>query len=74
MTDSCGLRQPTKDPIVEQVIDKYRSRSQKGIEKYGTTLADNKLTQEEWLNHLQEELMDAVVYLERLKHDSQNNI
>lgn len=68
MTDSCGLRQ-VNDPIVEQVIDKFRTRSQEGIKKYGTTLADNNLTQEEWLNHLQEELMDAVVYLEKIKND-----
>lgn len=56
-----------KDPIVEQVITKYRKRSQLGIKKYGTTLAENELTQEQWLTHLQEELMDAVVYLEKIK-------
>lgn len=67
--DFNGFSFDKKDPIVEQVIDKFRSRSQEGIKKYGTTLADNKLTQEEWLNHLQEELMDAVVYLERLKQE-----
>ena len=72
MSDSCGLRQPIKDPIVEQVIDKFRSRSQDGIKKYGTTLADNQLTHEEWLNHLQEELMDAVVYLEKIKSELSN--
>ena len=57
------------DPIVEQVIDKFRVRSSLGIEKYGTTLADNALSQEQWLTHLQEELMDAVVYLEKIKSE-----
>ena len=57
------------DPIVEQVITKYRKRSQLGIKKYGTTLAENELTQEQWLTHLQEELMDAVLYLEKLKNE-----
>jgi hypothetical protein len=58
-----------RDKIVEQVIDKFRVRSKQGIEKYGITLADNNLSQEEWLTHLQEELMDAVVYLEKIKSE-----
>lgn len=58
------------DPIVEQVITKYRKRSQLGIKKYGTTLAENDLSHDEWLTHLQEELMDAVVYLEKIKQNS----
>ena len=56
-----------KDKIVEQVIDKFRVRSKQGIEKYGTTLADNNLTLDEWLTHAQEEAMDFVVYLEKIK-------
>lgn len=61
------------DKIVEQVIDKFRVRSKQGIEKYGTTLADNNLSQEEWLTHLQEEMMDAVVYLEKIKSELSTN-
>ena len=56
-----------KDTIVESVINKYRERSEKGIETYGTTLDRNDLSRLEWLNHLQEELMDAVNYIEKLK-------
>ena len=56
-----------KDSIVESVINKYRERSKKGIETYGTTLDRNDLSRLEWLNHLQEELMDAVNYIEKLK-------
>lgn len=55
------------DKVVENVIDKFRERSEKGIKKYGTTLADNNLTEKEWLNHAQEEAMDFVVYLEKIK-------
>lgn len=55
------------DKIVERVIGLFRSRSKRGIEKYGTTLEDNKLTSEEWLTHLQEELMDATLYIEKIK-------
>ena len=62
-----------KDEIVEQVIEKFQERSNKGIEKYGTTLADNDLPLDEWLNHAQEEAMDFVVYLEKAKTFVKNN-
>lgn len=55
------------DKIVERVIGLFNSRSKRGIEKYGTTLEDNELTLEEWLTHLQEELMDATLYIEKIK-------
>jgi tRNA A37 threonylcarbamoyladenosine biosynthesis protein TsaE len=57
------------DKIVEDVIAKYRQRSEVGIAKYGTTLDENKATLIEWLTHLQEELMDATLYIEKLKSD-----
>ena len=56
-----------KDSIVESVINKFKERSNKGIETYGTTLDRNDLSRLDWLNHLQEELMDAVNYIEKLK-------
>jgi len=55
------------DKIVEKVIGLFRSRSKRGIEKYGTTLEDSDLTLEEWLQHLQEEVMDAALYIEKIK-------
>ena len=55
------------DPIVKQVTDKFKSRSEVGIKKYGTTLEDNNT--DDFLNHLQEELMDAVLYIEKLKSE-----
>ena len=57
------------DKIVEDVIAKYRQRSEVGITKYGTTLVENKATLIEWLTHLQEELMDATLYIEKLKSE-----
>jgi hypothetical protein len=53
-----------KDKIVERVIDKYADRSYVGITKYGTTLEDN--NKDNYLKHLQEELMDATLYLEKI--------
>jgi hypothetical protein len=58
-----------EDPIVKQVIEKFSTRSSVGIHKYGTTLNENKATLVEWLTHLQEELMDATLYIQKLKSD-----
>jgi hypothetical protein len=52
------------DIIVEQIVDKYYERSQTGITKYGTTLEGN--NKDNYLIHLQEELMDATLYIEKL--------
>lgn len=56
-----------KDKYVQQVKKKFEERSQTGIEKYNTTLERTDLDFLAWVNHLQEELMDATLYLERLK-------
>lgn len=58
---------PVKDTIVESVIDQFKDRSNVGIRKYGTTLDRDDLSTLEWLNHLQQELMDATLYIEKLK-------
>ncbi len=58
-----------KDNIVKSVIDKYKQRSEVGIKKYNKTLERKDLNTIDWLNHLQEELMDATLYIERLKEE-----
>ena len=60
-------QRPIKDFIVESVIDQFKDRSNVGIKKYGVTLDRNDLTMLEWLIHLQQELMDATLYIEKLK-------
>ena len=55
------------DSIVEGVIDQFKTRAEQGKAKYGTTMDRNDLTPIEWIQHLQEELMDAVVYIEKIK-------
>lgn len=57
------------DANVEAVITKHRHRAEKGLAKYGVTTERADATTHDWLNHLQEELMDAAVYVERLKHE-----
>lgn len=58
---------PKKDKYVQSVKEKFEERSQTGIRKYNTTLEREDLNFLDWVNHLQEELMDATLYLERLK-------
>jgi hypothetical protein len=57
------------DTIVEDVINKFRKRSEAGMLKYNTTLDRTDLSTLDWLTHLQEELMDAILYVERLKKE-----
>jgi len=56
--------QKESDQVVLSVIDKYTKRSEVGIAKYGTTLQTN--NKDNFLKHLQEELMDATLYIEKL--------
>ena len=63
------MEQQIQDPIVLKVLAKYYERSQLGIQKYGRTLDRDDLNLTDWLNHLQEELMDATLYIERLKSE-----
>jgi hypothetical protein len=61
-----------KDQIVQQVVEKYTERSNTGYNKYGTTLQDN--NKDNYLKHLQEELMDATLYIEKLMTQHQEII
>lgn len=57
-----------KDKIVEDVVKRFNERSKVGIEKYNTTLYNSPDGFYTFLNHLQEELMDATLYIEKLKN------
>lgn len=56
-----------RDPVVARVVQKFVSRSDVGFKKYGVTLDDDPSNMVVWMNHLQEELMDAVLYLQKAK-------
>jgi hypothetical protein len=62
-----------RDSVVEQVVDNFNERSRVGIEKYGTTLDRDDLSLVQWLTHLQEELMDATLYIQKLKNELEQN-
>jgi hypothetical protein len=55
------------DSIVAAVIKKFSDRSEVGIKKYGVTLDRTDLKTADWIQHTQEELMDGILYLEKLK-------
>ena len=56
-----------RDKVIERVINKIKVRSDVGYKKYGVTLHDDNQSLETWLTHIQEELMDAVNYIEKAK-------
>ena len=61
-----------RDPVVQSVVNKFVDRSDVGFAKYGKTMRDDNSDVFTWLNHLQEELMDATLYLQRLKEEITN--
>jgi hypothetical protein len=63
------MKQQIEDKIVLRVLARFNERSKLGIMKYNTTLERNDLSTLEWLTHLQDELMDATLYVERLKDE-----
>ncbi len=60
------------DSIVESVVNQFKERSEVGIKKYNTTLDRTDLSTLDWINHAQQEAMDFVLYLEKLKKEYDN--
>ena len=67
--ESYGFR----DPVVKNVVDKFVNRSNVGYEKYGRTLNDERIGKYKdlagYLNDIQEELMDAVLYIQAAREE-----
>ena len=57
------------DQNVENVVSQLRAREESGLSKYGVNTERTDLSTIEWLQHLQEELMDGAVYIEKLKKE-----
>ena len=55
------------DKIINRVIEKIQKRAEAGYKKYGVGLDKDDQPLDAWLNHLQEELMDAVNYIEKAR-------
>ena len=62
-----------RDPVVKRVVDKFVDRSDVGYEKYGQTLNDERTSGvkglAEYLNDIQEELMDAILYIQAAREE-----
>ena len=62
-----------RDPVVKNVVDKFVSRSNTGFEKYGRTLDNERRGKHKdlagYLNDIQEELMDAVLYIQAAREE-----
>lgn len=58
--------------IEESVINKIRHRAEVGKSKYGVTMERDDLTFLQWIKHLQEELMDATVYIEKIIQENEH--
>ena len=65
-----------RDPVVRKVCDKFIERSNVGYEKYGDTLDDERRLRmkglQKYLNDIQEELMDAVLYIQAARDELQD--
>lgn len=59
------------DSVVTSVVEKFKQRSEFGQRKYGTNLDRTDLSFLDWVQHMQEELMDAILYLEKMKKVSE---
>jgi hypothetical protein len=65
--EEMSLEEIALDSIVLSVIQKFRERAMFGKKKYGTDLDRKDLEVKDWIQHAQEELMDGILYLEKLK-------
>jgi len=57
------------DNNVNEVCDEFVTRSEHGFNKYKVTTERTDLTFDQWMQHLKEELMDAVVYIHRIQQE-----
>lgn len=62
-----------RDPVVKRVVNKFIDRSNEGYNKYGRTLHDERSEGLKdlagYLNDVQEELMDAILYIQSARED-----
>ena len=67
-----------RDPVVENVVDKFVSRSDVGFAKYGRTLHSERTGKHKdlagYLNDIQEELMDAILYIQAAREELADNL
>jgi hypothetical protein len=55
--------------LLDQLISEFENREQRGLRKYGTSMDRTDLSFDEWLQHFKEELMDGLLYLQKIQND-----
>ena len=55
------------DSIVKSIINQFTTRAEAGETKYGVNMDRNDLSFPEWITHMKQELMDAIIYLEKIE-------
>ena len=77
-TNMIGKEIVFRDPVVENVVDKFVNRSDVGFKKYGRTLHTERTGKHKdlagYLNDIQEELMDAVLYIQAAREELADSI
>jgi hypothetical protein len=61
------INRENTDSVVFSIVKQFKQRSDFGFKKYGTNLDRKDLPPSDWIQHAQEEHMDAILYLEKLK-------
>ena len=68
-----GIDTEFRDPVVKRVVEKFKTRSDAGYAKYGTTLHEERTTKikglMKYLIDIQEELMDAILYIQTAQEE-----
>jgi hypothetical protein len=72
VSDTIHITHENTDSIVFSVIEQFKQRADLGMKKYGTNMDRSDLSILEWIQHAQEEHMDAILYLEKMKKNEQD--
>ncbi len=59
---------PQMSKLLDQLISECENREQRGLRKYGTSMDRTDLSFDEWLQHFKEELLDGLVYLQKIQN------
>jgi hypothetical protein len=59
--------------LLNDLFKEFANREERGLKKYGTTMDRNDLSLNEWIQHFKEELMDGLLYLQKIQNDTQKH-
>ena len=72
MANSIEYKGFQPDSIVKSINEKLVDRAEVGYGKYGHTMDRDDLTTDEWITHAMEEMMDMLLYMEKLRVELKN--